>query len=198
VDDESVEARVVRGAHRAVERFGWQRATLERIARESGVSRMTLHRHALGRSEIFALLGDAYEADMREAVARACTSELPAALRLRRGLAAVCAATERHLAFLHGLDEEADTRLFHVEGRSRPGYVSQIEEIVRTGIRDGSFRRVPVAETATLLVNAADRTYRHLRGAHGWSPTEARRAIDLLVRGLSADGDAPALRRVRA
>jgi hypothetical protein len=128
---------------------------------------------------------------MRASVARACDVELPAPERLRRGLAAVCAATERHLAFLHGLDEAADTRLFHVGGRSRSGYVSPIEDVLRAGIRDGSFRRVPVDETATLLVNAADRTYRHLRGAHAWSPARARRPIDLLVRGLAPDGAAP-------
>lgn len=181
-----VEVKVVEGARRAIERFGWQRATLERIAREAGLSRMTLHRHGLGREEIFALLGDAYESDMRAAVARACAGERAPSDRLRRGLAAVCAASERHLAFLHGLDEEADTRLFHIEGRSRAGYVSPIEDVLRDGIRDGSFRRLPVRETATLLVNAADRTYRHLRGAHGWSPARSRDAIDLLVRGLAA------------
>jgi AcrR family transcriptional regulator len=187
VIETSVESRVTLGAHRAVERFGWQHATLERIARESGLSRMTLHRHGLGREEIFALLGHAYEDDVRRSVARACASERPAAVRLRRGLAAVCAATERHLAFLRGLDEDADTRLFHVEGRSRAGYVAPIEEVLRAGIRDGSFRRLAVAETATLLVNAADRTYRHLRAAHGWSPARSRAQIDLLVRGLERE-----------
>lgn len=182
--EETVERRVVAGAHRAVERWGWRHATLERIARESGLSRMTLHRHGLGRDEIFALLGRAYEDDVRASVARACAVDRPAGVRLRRGLAAVCAATERHLAFLRGLDEEADTRLFHEGGRSRAGYVSPIEDVLRAGIRDGSFRRVGVAETATLLVNAADRTYRHLRGAHGWSPARARGPIELLVRGI--------------
>ncbi len=191
MNDEAFEIKVVQGARGAVERYGWQRTTLERIAREAGVSRMTLHRHGLGREEIFALLGDAYEADMRATVARACDVELPAPERLRRGLAAVCAATERHLAFLHGLDEDADTRLFHVAGRSRAGYVSPIEDVLRSGVDDGSFRRVPVAETATLLVNAADRTYRHLRGAHGWTPRRARGAIDLLVRGLAAEKAGP-------
>lgn len=181
-----VEQRVVAGATRAVERFGWQHATLERIAREAGLSRMTLHRHGLGREEIFGLLGEAYEADVRASVARACAAERPAPERLRRGLAAVCAATERHLGFLHGLDEEADTRLFHVGGRSRAGYVSPIEDVLRQGVGDGSFRALPVPETATLLVNAADRTYRHLRGAHGWTPRRARGSIDLLVRGVEA------------
>ena len=182
---DSIQARVIDGARRAVERFGWQAATLERIADEAGLSRMTLHRHGLGREEIFALLGEAYERDFRDAVAAACALPGTATERLQRGLSAVCAASERHLPFLRGLDEEADTRLFHEQGVSRAGYVSPIERVIKDGIRDRSFRPVPVAPTATLLVNAADRTYRHMRTAHAWTPSRARAAVDLLVRGLA-------------
>lgn len=180
----SVQERVVDGAQRAVLRFGWQAATLERIAAEAGLSRMTLHRHGLGREEIFALLGEAYEWDFREALTEACAHPGTASERLRLGLRAVCDVSERHLAFLRGLDEEADTRLFHDRGVSRSGFVSPIEQVLKEGIRDGVFRRVAVRQTATLLVNATDRTYRHLRAAHDWSPSQARSAIELLVRGL--------------
>lgn len=180
------ELRVIAGAGRAIEHYGWHRSTLERIAGESGLSRMTLHRHGLGREQIFALLGQAYERDFRAAVAEACSTAEPAPERLTSGLRAVCETSERHLGFLAGLDDEADTRLFHDSGRSRAGFIAPIEAVLREGIADGSFRRVPVATTATLLVNAADRTYRHLRLAHGWTPVRARGAIDLLVTGLTA------------
>ena len=182
----STELRVIEGAGRAIERYGWHGATLERIAGESGLSRMTLHRHGLGREEIFALLGWSYEEDFRAAVAEACSTERPSPVRLRLGLRAVCDTSERHLGFLAGLDDEADTRLFHDSGRSRAGFIAPIEAVLRDGIADGSFRRVPVATTATLLVNAADRTYRHLRFAHRWTPSRSRGAIDLLVSGLTA------------
>jgi len=182
----SVKDRVVEGARLAIEEVGWQAATLEQIATAAGLSRMTLHRHGLGRDEIFALLGAAYEADFREAVAGACGRPGPPPERLRRGLDAVCAATERHLAFLGGLDDESDTRLFHEHGVSRRGYVAPLEDVIADGIDDGAFRRVDPARTAVLLVNAADRTYRHLRVAHGWKPKEAAGSIELLVRGLQA------------
>jgi AcrR family transcriptional regulator len=181
-----MEVRVIEGAGRAIERYGWRGSTLERIAGESGLSRMTLHRHGLGRDEIFALLGRAYERDFRTAVADACSKPRQASERLRGGLRAVCDTSERHLGFLAGLDEEADTRLFHDAGRSRSGFIAPIETVLRDGIADGSFRRVPIATTATLLVNAADRTYRHLRLAHRWTPARSRSAIDLLVAGLTA------------
>ena len=180
----TVQERVVDGAQRAISTVGWQAVTLERIAAEAGLSRMTLHRHGLGRDEIFTLLGDAYESDFRGALRTACAESGTASERLRRGLRAVCEVSERHLAFLRGLDEEADTRLFHEQGASRSGYVSPIEQVIRDGMGDSSFRRVPVRSTATLLVNATDRTYRHLRSAHGWRPARARSTIELLVAGL--------------
>ncbi len=64
--------------------------------------------------------------------------------RVRRGLEAVCAVSEHHLAFLRGLDEEADTRLFHVGRVSRAGFVGPLERVLRDGMRDGSLRPVPV------------------------------------------------------
>jgi AcrR family transcriptional regulator len=187
-------ARVAAGAQRAIAEHGWQGATLERIAEAAGLSRMTLHRRGLGREEIFGLLARNYERDFRETLEPALAGQDSALERLHRALRAVCDVTERHLAFLRGLDDEADTRLFHERERgvrSRPAYVGALERLLAEGIRDGSIRSVPIAETATLLVNAADRTYRHLRIAHGWSPSRARtELLALLARGVAADGAA--------
>ncbi len=187
---EDVTTRVAAGAQRAVAEHGWQGATLARIAEAAGFSRMTLHRRGLGRDEIFALLASEYERDFREMLGPALASEGTALERLHRALRAICDVTERHLPFLRGLDDEADTRLFHERERrvrSRPGYVDALERLLTEGISDGSIRKVPVAETATLLVNAADRTYRHLRIAHGWSPARSRtELLALLARGVAS------------
>ena len=188
--NDNVTERVAAGAQRAVAMHGWQAVTLARIAEESGLSRMTLHRRGLGREEIFALLASDYERDFRETLEPALAGEGTALERLHRALRAICAVTERHLPFLRGLDDEADTRLFHSRERgvrSRPGYVDALERLLREGIADGSIRRVPVSQTATLLVNAADRTYRHLRIAHGWSPARSRtELLTLLARGVAS------------
>jgi AcrR family transcriptional regulator len=186
------EQRVVEGARRAIELHGWQGATLARIAEEARLSRMTLYRRGLGREEILALLVEAYERDFRESLEPAVAGRGTGLKRLRRALLSVCEVTEQHLAFLRGLDEETDQRFFHeraAEVRSREAYVSPFERVLEEGMRDGSIRRVDVRETSTLLVNAVDRTYRHLRIAHGWPPARARRALlDLLARGVAADG----------
>lgn len=185
---ESTEQRVVDGARRAIAAGGWQAATLTRIADEAGVSRMTLHRRGLGRDEIFALLARDYEEAFRAALWPAVTNRGTGAVRLEAMLVAVCEVTEDHLSFLAALDEEADRRFFHEsddEVRSREGYINPIERILADGIADGSIRAVDVEETATVLVNAVDRTYRHLRRAHGWDPARSREVlIELLLRGL--------------
>ena len=185
---ESTEQRVVAGARRAIEAGGWQAATLTRIASEAGISRMTLHRRGLGRDEIFGLLARDYEDAFRAALWPAVTGRGTGAERLEATLIAVCDVTEDHLAFLAALDEESDRRFFHEAGdevRSREGYIGPIERLLADGVSDGSIKPVEVEETATVLVNAVDRTYRHLRRAHDWGPLRSREVmIELLLRGL--------------
>jgi AcrR family transcriptional regulator len=185
---ESTEQRVVEGARRAIETGGWQAATLTRIAEEAGLSRMTLHRRGLGREEIFALLARDYEDAFRAALWPAVTGRGTGAERLEATLVAVCEVTEDHLAFLAALDEESDKRFFHEsdgEVRSREGYINPIERLLDDGIADGSIRPVDVEETATVLVNAVDRTYRHLRRAHDWDPVRSGQVlIELVLHGL--------------
>ena len=179
---------MVDGARRAIASGGWQSATLTRIAEESGVSRMTLHRRGLGRDEIFALLARDYEDAFRAALWPSVTGRGSGAERLQAMLIAVCEVTEDHLPFLAALDEEADKRFFHEsadEVRSRDGYTNPIERLLTDGIADGSIREVEVEETATVIVNAVDRTYRHLRRAHDWDPERSRTVlIELVLRGL--------------
>jgi AcrR family transcriptional regulator len=185
----TTEERVIEGARRAIAAGGWQSATLTRIAEEAGVSRMTLHRRGLGRDEIFALLARDYEEAFRAALWPSVTARGSGAERLEATLLAVCAVTEDHLDFLAALDEEADRRFFHEatdEVHSREGFIGPLERLLLDGIGDGSIRGgIESEETATVLVNACDRTYRHLRRAHDWSAERARGAIvDMLLRGV--------------
>lgn len=181
--------RVVDGATAVIAEHGWAGMTLARVAAAAGLSRMTLHRHGLGRDEILALLAGAYEADFRASLTAVVEHPGPALERLREALHTVCDVTERHLGFLLGLDEETDRAFFHVHRgavRSREGYVEALERLLREGMDDGSIRVLDVGETATVLVNATDRTYRHLRGAHAWPEGRARTLlVDLLLDGLA-------------
>jgi AcrR family transcriptional regulator len=189
-----IEQRVAAGAREAIARHGWGGATLQRVADASGVSRMTLHRRGIGREEILAFLTQAYEEEFQAALWPAVTGTGSGLERLERALVAVCDVTEAHLSFLASIDEETDTRIFHEQRggiRSRPAYVSAVERLIADGIQDRSIRAVDdVAEAATIAVNAVDRTYRHLRRAHGWPPARARKALlDLVLPGLAAGVD---------
>lgn len=187
-----LDERVAAGAREAVAAHGWQGATLEQIARAAGLSRMTLHRHGYGREEVLALLAETYERDFRAALTAASARSGTGADRLAAVLAAVCEVTERHLGFLAGLDDATDTRLFHdAEGgtNSRHGFVDPVEAVVRDGVADGTLSVEDAAETATLLVNAVDRTYRHLRAAHAWPAGRARSAVlELVLGGVRRSG----------
>jgi AcrR family transcriptional regulator len=172
----TTEQRVIEGARRAIASGGWQAATLTRIAEEAGVSRMTLHRHGLGREEIFTLLARDYEQAFRAALWPSVASGGTGAERLRQALESVCEVAEEHLAFLAALDREV---------RGREGYVEPVRRLLAAGIADGSLRPVNVDEMTTVLVNAVHRTYRHLRIAHEWDERRAsERLIELVLHGL--------------
>ncbi len=151
---------------------------------------MTLHRHGLGRDEILALARPGVRGRLpRDADARSSSDPGPALERLRAALHAVCDVTERHLGFLLGLDEETDRAFFH-ELRARRALARRPTSRRSSGCcaRGSPTARsasLDVGETATVLVNATDRTYRHLRGAHAWPEARARDLlVDLLLSGV--------------
>jgi AcrR family transcriptional regulator len=77
---------VLDGAHRAIERWGWREATLERIATEAGVSRMTLHRHGITRDGLLGALSERLEDAYRSAMWPALTAPGSGRERLEQAL----------------------------------------------------------------------------------------------------------------
>jgi AcrR family transcriptional regulator len=181
---------VLEGVRRAVSKFGWHGATLERIAQEAGISRVTLHRRGISKATILRSLAERYEADYREALWPALTSSDSGRERLEQALDAICALTERHLETLIALSDEEDSVLFHEEtgeplASSREFLLEPVRKIVDDGARDGTLRAADPTETATVLLNVVERTYRHLRHVHGWDAERSRRAlVGLALHGL--------------
>jgi hypothetical protein len=106
-------------------------------------------------------------------------------------LGGVCDVDERYLALIDSLAEDLAT-VFHEEGDgpvlTRPGFTDALRRILIDGTQDGTLRSSDPAEDATLLLNAAGWTYRHLRGGHHWTPEHAsRRVVELLMRGVIGD-----------
>lgn len=180
---------VLAAARRTFERHGYAGATLERIAREAGVSRVTLHRRGVSKDGLLAELAADATDDYRRAMWPALTAAGTAAPRLRLALEALCAMAEEQMALLVALRSQSD-RVFHREGEevlTRDVYTEPLERLLRDGAADGSLRAVEPVETATVLFNLVGWTYVHLRTGHGWRPERARRAVlDPVFHGLCA------------
>ena len=155
------------GAHRAIERWGWREATLERIATEAGVSRMTLHRRGVTRDGLLGALSQRLEDSYRSSMWPALTAPGSGRERLEQALAGYCEAVEANLELLAALAEADHDAIFH----------EPIRRLLQDGAADGSLAAEDPEETATLLLNLVSWTYRHLRRGHGWDADRARGGV---------------------
>jgi AcrR family transcriptional regulator len=162
-----LEPEVLEAAHRAIERHGWRGATLERIAVEAGVSRMTLHRHHVSREGILGALAERLEEQHRETMREALETPGDGRARLLAAFEAECRLAEENLGLTDALGTAARDAIYHEEGRpalTRDSFVAP-------------YRRLLTEETATVLINLVTHTYGHLRRGHGWDPDRARAAV---------------------
>jgi AcrR family transcriptional regulator len=180
---------LLQAAQRAIEAHGYSGATLERIADEAGLSRVTLHRRGVSKDSLLADLVAGATEDYRAAMWPALTGDGTGADRLHDALAALCGAAEQHLALLVALRSQSDA-VFHRRedvALTRGVWTAPIERLLRDGAADGSLRPVDPRETATLLFNMVGWTYVHLRTAHGWKPERCVRAVlDPVLHGVVA------------
>jgi AcrR family transcriptional regulator len=171
---------LLEGAHRAIERYGWQQATLERIAAEAGVSRMTLHRRGVTRDGLLGALAERLETAYRTGMWPALTARGTGRQRLEQALAGYCDAVEANLEVLAALAEADHNAIFHEggpRGLTRPAFTEPIRRLLQDGVADGSLVADDLDETATLLLNLVSWTYRHLRRGHGWTAERARSGV---------------------
>ena len=177
-------------AARAFERYGYEGASLERVAAEAGISRMTLHRRGVTKETLLGELAERATAAYRDALWPAVMAAGTARERLEQALAALCDSAEANLTLLVTLGAQRD-RVFHEEAdeaMTRTVFTEPIERLLRDGQGDRSLRHCDPVETATVLFNLVGWTYIHLRTGHGWAPDRARRAtLDVAVHGVAPD-----------
>jgi AcrR family transcriptional regulator len=190
VDIREVDARLVEGARRTIERHGWQGATLQRLAEESGLSRMTLHRRGVSRDLLLAALAEQLEREYREALWPALTAPGSALERLELALASLCKVVDGNLALLDAFGHAERDVVFHEPRRpalTKAVFTEPVRRLLEDGVADGSLAVEDPEETATVLFNLVGHTYRHLRTGHGWSAKRAREAVlGLALRGVVA------------
>jgi AcrR family transcriptional regulator len=183
-------ADVLQAAKRVFEEHGYAGATIERVAAEAGLSRVTLHRRGLTKDVLLGELVASATEDYRRAMWPAVVGQGPGGERLVQTLRALCDSAEEHMALLVALRAQSDS-IFHrdeeEEALTRTVFTEPLEKLLREGIADGSLREVDPLETATVLFNLVGWTYIHLRTGHAWKPERARRAtLDPVLHGLLA------------
>src|ERR1700743_639265 len=97
---EPPEPKLIAAARKAVEEHGYAGLTLERIAAEADVSRVTLHRRGHSKDEIFNALVLQMHKEHRDALWPALVAEGNGAKRLSLAVAKVCDSCERDLLLL--------------------------------------------------------------------------------------------------
>jgi len=182
------DSRLLDGARRTLERHGWEGATLQRLADESGFSRMTLHRRGVSRDALLAALAEQLEREYREALWPALTAPGTPLERLELALTSLCDVVDGNLELLDALGHSERDAVFHEQRRpalTKQVFTEPVRRLLADGKAEGSVRVDDPAETATVLFNLVGHTYRHLRMEHGWSPKRTRQAvIDLALRGV--------------
>ncbi|MDW5596554.1 TetR family transcriptional regulator [Conexibacter stalactiti] len=195
--DESLRA----AGRRAFARHGYGGATIERIAREAGLSRVTLHRRGIDRDAVLAALAEDAADAYRRALWPALTGAGSGRERLEQALRAICATADRELDVLVALRARRDA-IFHEIGGAdgartdagagglgtREIFFEPLSRLLRDGAADGSLRaHDDPDEVAVVLFNQVGGTYIHLRGEHGWSHERCRDAlVGLAISGIAS------------
>jgi AcrR family transcriptional regulator len=187
---EPPEPKLIAAARKAVEKDGYAGLTLERIAAEAEVSRVTLHRRGHSKDEIFNALVVQVREEHRDALWPALTASGDGADRLRMALEKVCDMCERDLDVLLAARAQVDAVAHGANGpdpQSNWIVAEPLQVLARDGIADGSLRAGDPEELGALLVNWAGWTYVHLRTAFGWKQRRARSVVvDQLAASFSA------------
>lgn len=174
-------AELLAAVERALDRQGLPALTLEHIADEAGVNRVTLYRRGHRRDDLLTQAAVAAAGEFRDAALPALTHRGSARERLELLFDAQCDLADRHLGLLAAL-YDGPTAMFHlaVDDKTeltRLEYIEPFERILADGVVDGSLASENPREDAEVLFNLVGWTYIHLRRSHGWSSRRARAAL---------------------
>ena len=177
---EPLDPTLIAGARKAVERHGYAGLTLERIAVEADLSRVTLHRRGHSKDEIFAALITQMFEEHRDALWPALVDDGSGAERLNLAVATVCDLCERDLYLLLAVRAQLDAEI-HAAGDAPPRpsrlMVEPLQVLTSAGIADGSLRDGDPEIYAALIANWAGSTYVNLRTSFGWKQRRARSVV---------------------
>ncbi|HEY2054663.1 MAG TPA: TetR/AcrR family transcriptional regulator [Solirubrobacterales bacterium] len=177
---EPPERKLIAAARKAIEEHGYAGLTLERIAAEAEVSRVTLHRRGHSKDEIFNALIVQVREEHRDALWPALTASGDGADRLRMAVAKICDMCERDLLVMLAMRAHLDAAAHGAlapEPQTNWIVAEPLQVLARDGIADGSLRDGDPETVGAVLVNWAGWTYVHMRTAFDWKPRRARAVV---------------------
>jgi AcrR family transcriptional regulator len=183
-----MDSRLLAIATELLDEDGWTALSLDRIAERAGVSRATVWRAGLTRTNVERVLRLRLAADYRELMWRPLTMAGSGLDRLEAALRSLCEVAERSLPLLAHTD-----LAFHGSDLDAVGveldYFGPWLRILEQAAADGSLP--PVEDPPRFVVVLTDSlllTYVHLRAHHrgyGWCPDRtADQLVDLLAHGF--------------
>lgn len=189
----TVDPELMEAARSAFARHGYQQVTLEQIAAEAGVSRVTLHRRGVGKSDLLEALTVQAIADFQSAMWPVLVSQDAPRDRLCRAVDVLLEQTERHLPVIVALGTRSDA-VFHEDEEAEDGadtrsvFTEALIGILTQGRQTGTLRVEDPEQTATALFNIVGWSYIHLRTGHAWSVDKAAGSVRTTVlHGLLID-----------
>ena len=143
---------MVSAARAILAEHGLPAFTVQRVAAAAGMSRMTLHRHGVGKPEILAALFEQFLEEERAELWKPMSGDGSAAVRPWAVLKRRCEIAERHLDVVEAMDVAARNAAFHgPDGLTRPEFVEPLRRLLVDGQADGSLHSEDPDEDATLL-----------------------------------------------
>jgi AcrR family transcriptional regulator len=188
------DGRLLDAAERVLLADGWDGLSIERVAAEAGLSRVTAWRQGATKDTIVDALITRLGADYRTAMWPVLTASGTGAQRLQQALGVLCHVAERHLPLLLASD-----MVFHQDSSRPVDFTEPLVRLVSDGRADGSLHIDGTdGEIATTLFNTVCWPYVHLRGRHHWSAAKTRtHLLRLVIAGIAAPSGRGGKPRVR-
>jgi TetR/AcrR family transcriptional regulator len=167
-------------------RYGYQRTSMDLIAKAAGISRPALYQHFSGKAEVFRAAGERIADELISAAETAAAADAPTAERLYRALAVKLdfAAGSLDPGFRGDLIAEASARLPDLRASMKARHAAVIEKIVGSAADiDLAQAAIPARDVAAVLLDALtgitqqDQPEDELR-------RRLRQLVNLTVRGL--------------
>lgn len=170
-----MEDRLLDAAVTVLAETGWDGLTLERVADDAGISRVTAWRQGASKQAIIdgllTRLAEDYQAAMWPVLTAAGTGRT----RLQLALRTLCEVVDRHTALLLASDTA-----FHHDPTGQPPlrFTEPLARLLADAATDGTLPSSGDAQDrATVLFNMVCWPYLHLRVRHEWTAEKARSLI---------------------